>query len=56
MYKIKYNLNGSTEWFNARLVIFGNHQVKGIDYVETFAPIAKMIIIRIVSTIASMKE
>ncbi|CAH9113334.1 unnamed protein product [Cuscuta europaea] len=38
VYKIKYKSDGSIEWLKARLVIFGNRQVAGLDYTETFAP------------------
>ncbi|KAI4297436.1 hypothetical protein L6164_037327 [Bauhinia variegata] len=39
------------EKYKARLVIFGNHQVEGINYTETLALVAKMVTIRIVLAI-----
>lgn len=43
MYKIKYNSDGTVERYNAPLVILGNRQIEGIDYHETFAPVAKIV-------------
>ncbi|GAA0184747.1 transmembrane signal receptor [Lithospermum erythrorhizon] len=46
VYKIKYHSDGSLERLKAHLLIFGNHQVEGLDYHETFAPVAKMVTVR----------
>ena len=45
VYKIKYNSDGSIERCKTCLVILGNKQVEDIDYNETFAPTAKMVIV-----------
>lgn len=56
VYKIKYHSDGTVERFKARLVIFGNHQVEGVDYIETFAPVAKMVIVRMVLPVVATKD
>lgn len=55
-YKIKYHSDGSIERFKAWLVVFGNHQVEGIDYNETFASMAKMVTIWAVLAIVVAKD
>lgn len=51
MYKIKYNSDGTIEQHKARLVILGNNQVEGIDFYETFTPVAKTVSVCVILVI-----
>lgn len=54
-YKLKRNSNGSKR-FRARLVITGFEQEYGTDYNETFAPVAKFVIVCILFALAAKND
>ena len=56
IYKTKFNEDGSIQKHKARLVAKGYSQQPGIDFHETYAPVARMETIRTVIALAAQME
>ena len=56
IYKIKHVVDGSIEKYKARFVAQGFSQKEGINYEETFAPVARYTSIRSVLALAAVMK
>jgi hypothetical protein len=56
IYKTKHPTDGSIEKYKARFVARGFSQKEGIDYEETFAPVARYTLIRTILSLAAMMK
>ena len=56
VFRRKYNTNGSIQTFKARLVAKGFRQKEGIDYFDTYAPVARITSIRVLLSLSSIYD
>ena len=55
IYKVKFNFDGTVQRKKARLVAKGYAQQPGIDFQETFAPVARLDTVRALIALAAQK-
>jgi len=55
VYHTKLNVDGSVNKLKARLVVKSYSQIFGVDYSETFSPVARLDTIRLLLAIAAQK-
>ena len=55
MYKVKHWADGPIEHYKARLLAKGYMQQQGVDYLDTFSPMVKLVTVKTILAFASIQ-